>query len=183
VHLQPPWLNTPIVSEETHLPMIESLMLRGARGELITHRWFQSIRQQNANSFALITFGTAVVLTLSFQLMTARATTPGLVLVLMVTYPLWLILGYLYIALGTKLAHHFLQWGICMGGILVSLVGVWGAVSVMDVDRSVDQWLGMQVAPTGLIIFELVFDIAMAVLFAYLGLLVHRGIAGLSRGR
>jgi hypothetical protein len=37
---------------------------------------------------------------------------------------MWITVGFFYIALGAKLAHDFLLWGICLAGALIGLYGI-----------------------------------------------------------
>jgi hypothetical protein len=166
---------TPDMGDQEKLSIIERLMLRGARGELIRQPWFQSIRQGNADLFVRVAFGAAIVITLVLEFGLSSISMTGMAFEVVVWYPLWLALGYFYIAVGTKLAQRFL-FGICVVGVLVSLTSVWGAFSALSYAHSVQQWLGVQVVPMGLIIFRLLFDLAMAAVFGYLGVLVYRGI-------
>jgi hypothetical protein len=166
--------------DEQKLSLIEKLMLRGARGELIQQPWFQSIRQENADLVVRVAFGVAILITLVLEFGMASISLTSMAFEVVVWYPLWLALGYLYIAVGTKLAHRFLL-GVCVAGVLVSLSSVWGALSALSYAHSVEPWLGVPVVPVGLIIFRLLFDLAMLGLFGYLGVLVYRGTKRLGR--
>jgi hypothetical protein len=152
-------------------------MLRGARGELIRQPWFQSIRRENADTFVFVTFGVALVITLALQFGISSITMTTVVFAILVRYPMWIAVGFFYIALGTKLAHHFLLWGNLLGGRpdwTVRRLGI--SSGHRSGGENLEQLLGVQVAPMGMLIFWLVFNVAMAALFGYVGVMVYRGM-------
>src|ERR1700733_3846382 len=82
---------------------IDRLLVRGANGELLRQPWFDSIRAQSADNFVFLSYGGAFV----FGLILALATSSTVVKLLLCV--LWASLGYLYIALSTRLARQFLE--------------------------------------------------------------------------
>jgi hypothetical protein len=164
-----------VMGNEQQMSIIEKLMLRGARGELIRQHWFQSIRRDNPDRFVFGSFCAVIVVTLVLQFAMSSVSITSLGFEVVVRYPLLVALGYCYIALGTKLAHKFLLWGICLAAVAGALLGVLGTLSAMSTTHNVDRLLGVYVVPMGLIVFTLVFDLAMAAVFGYLGVMVYRG--------
>jgi hypothetical protein len=153
-------------------------MLRGTRGEVLPQPWFQKLRANSADMFVFVSYPAAFVITIMFSMLTSRTTPQPFVW--FVEYGIWFTMGFLYLALGTKLAHQFLLWGICLVGVLVSLLGVWGAVSVLSLDSGLSNLLGVSMAPTGLYVFELLLSVGAAAAFGYAGVQVHRGMAHIS---
>jgi len=86
------------------------------------------------------------------------------------------VLAYLCLALGTKLAHRFLFWG-CLGSVVGSLLGAMLVLPVLFVVTGVERSVGIDdVASTIMLIALLVYCLATAVVYAYLAVLVHRGM-------
>ena len=63
-----------------------------------------------------------------------------------------------------------------MAGALIGLYGVWASLRTIDLADNLEQLLGVQVAPMGMLISWLVFNVAMAALFGYVGVMVYRGM-------
>ena len=171
---------TPQTGNEKKLSFIERLMLRGARGELIRQPWFEAIRRDNADMFVYVSFSVALLIVLVLQFAVSSITMTGVIFMILVRYPVWIALGYAYIALGTKLAHRFLL-GTCVVGVVVSVFGVFGAVSAMSTAHSLNQLLGVEAVPMGLLVFVLLFTAAVGALYGYVGLMVYRGIKRVGR--
>ncbi|WP_196808324.1 tetraspanin family protein [Mycobacterium sp. URHD0025] len=150
---------------------IAQLMSRGIRGELIRQPWFQKWRQtpQQADQFVYITYAAGIVLALLFGLMGAV----GTILALGVGIGLC----YLYFALGTKKAHQFIAYGICVVGVVLALLSILFTVAAL-VDLSSLRY------STGGIMLALLFSLGVTVLagaiLAYIGIQVHRGIQRMS---
>ena len=98
---------------------------------------------------------------------------------LAVRYPMWIAVAFFYIALGTKLAHHFLLWGNLLGGRPDWALRRLGFSSGHRFGgQNLEQLLGVQVAPMGMLIFWLVFNVAIAALFGYVGSVPRHEAAG-----
>ncbi len=147
------------------------LMERGLRGELLQQAWFQRFRHQSPDPFVLISYGAGVFVTILVML------TPSAILSTLVVDALWLAIGYLYLAVGTRLAHQFLEFGICVAGTVVLAAQIWAFLVAIDTTA---QYLPAYVEPRGVLVVKLILDIAAAALLVYVGAQVHRGIARLT---
>ena len=143
---------------------IDRLLMRGANGELLRQPWFDSIRAQSADNFVYFSYGGAFLLSLILALATSSALTNLLLCVL------WAGLGYLYIALSTRLSRQFLEYGICLVGVIVSVIGVLAAMSVMTTGGLVPGYP----SAVGAAVFELLLSVATGFLFGVVGLRVHQ---------
>jgi sterol desaturase/sphingolipid hydroxylase (fatty acid hydroxylase superfamily) len=92
------------------------------------------------------------------------------------------VLIFLYIALGTKLAHKFILM-MCVIGAVVSLWGAFAFFSLMSLAGGANRLLGEEVVPTGWIAVPLVIYLVMVVVYGWLGVLVHRGMRRLDGHR
>jgi hypothetical protein len=170
------------IANGKRLSWVERLMLRGIRGELLQQPWFQSMRQQNPQQLVIVSMLGVLLLMLMLQLI---GTGTGIVSIVeeLIFDALEVTLAYLLLAVGTKLAHRCLFWS-CVGGVVASLYGVMLAISgiliVRSVDRLVQPFVGPDVASTGILTVWLVYCLATAVVFAYLAVLVYRGIKRLA---
>jgi hypothetical protein len=90
-------------------------MYRGIRGELIRQPWFVNFRRQSPDQFVYVTYGVGLLLSLVLGLM------PG-VIGTIITDLIWAGLIYLYFALGTKLGHQFIAYGISAVGAMLALL-------------------------------------------------------------
>lgn len=150
--------------------MVSRLMERGIRGELFRQPWFHDIRGRSPDPFVYSTYAGGVVLSLLLELMI-----PSLLLSTVLTAALWLAIGYLYFAVGTKLAHLFLQFGICAVGALVMLWRVWTVVTILSVSEGFGGFYGAA-DPAALLLLDLLLNAAGAAALIYLALQIHRGI-------
>ena len=163
-------------ANDAAMSFMARLLLRGMRGELIRQDWFQNVRRQNADKFVLGTFGAAVIIVLALQFGIEPGGWGSLIAAVVLKYPVWIALGFIYVAVGTKLSHQFLLWGVCLGGALVAVWSVFSTLRAMRAAHAVNSMLGVQVIPTGYLIFMLIVHAVMAVVFGYLGVLVYRAI-------
>lgn len=175
----------PSATDHSELPFVEKLLVRGTRGELIREPWFKTIREQHPDEFV---FGSTIVVALFSTLMTGvfSAGTVGTIIWHVLFASLWLGWGYLLTALGTKRAHQFVQWVVCVGGAAGGLLGAWISFTGLEFLHRVDRFaesLGVPPAPTGLLVADMVLSLAVAALFGYLGLLVYRGLRRLATVR
>jgi hypothetical protein len=115
------------------------------------------------------TFCAAVIAILVMQLGVTPGSWNALVFLVLMRYPVWVGLGYVYLAVGTKLGHQFLVWGICLGGALFAVWSAFSTVTAIRLAHSVNALLGVQVLPEGQMIFLLAVHLTMAALFAYVG--------------
>lgn len=165
----------------------QRLMARGARGELIRAPGFRNALGHNPDNFVFVLYGGAFLLTLLLNFLTPSGWvgsgtyyTSSFFVGLLISV-LWLGVAYVLLAVGTRVAHQFVAFGIGLVGALVSLAGAWGAGSALSVNRQFAAILGTSLAPSGLLVFSLIVNLGFAGLFGYLGLQVQQGIARFSR--
>jgi hypothetical protein len=154
---------------------VTRLVERGIRGELFRQPWFHQLRATQPDTFVFVSFGVGVVLSMLLSLIgsTFFAT--------VLTDAVWVALAYLYFALGTKVAHQWLLWGVCVVGGVVTLVRIWSTFTLLSLDQSLARLMGRHVEPTGLLVLELLLDVAVGGLLIYVGIQLHREIGKLSR--
>lgn len=147
---------------------ITRLMSRGIRGELIRQPWFLNFRHQSADQFVYVTYGVGLLLAIVFALL------PG-VIGTIITDLVWAGLIYLYFALGTKLAHQFIAYGICgVGAALALLSALYTGATFVDL-------ASLHFAGTAvLLLISLAVTAVSGVALAYIGVQVHSGIQRLS---
>ncbi|UXA19082.1 hypothetical protein [Mycobacterium sp. SMC-4] len=149
---------------------VQRLMQRGVRGELIRQPWFQDLRQKNPDPSVYVSYAAAVLISLMMLII------PSSFVITVFTTSLWVGVGFLYLALGTKLAHQFLLFGVCLVGALVMST------------RVLFSTLALSAGPRGYIrydsaaelMFVLLINLAGVAAFVYVGVQVHRGIQQLS---
>ncbi|HRD11324.1 MAG TPA: hypothetical protein PLI79_05645 [Mycobacterium sp.] len=149
------------------------LMERGVRGELLPQPWFHNFRGRSPDTFVFVTFGGGVFLSLLFALI------PSTFFSTVIVLALWAVIGYLYFALGTRLAHQFLEFGICLTGAVVMVGRVLTTLWALTVTRGLAPYFGFDPAP--LLVLVLLIDVAAVALLVYVGLQVNRGIQKLSQ--
>jgi hypothetical protein len=159
----------------TKIAFVTRLVERGVRGELFRQPWFHNLRATQPDTFVYVSFGVAVVMSVLLSII------PSNFLATALTDALWLGLAYLYFAMGTKLAHQFLLWGICVAGGVVMLLRIWSTISLLSIDASLMRYTGRYLEPTGLLVVLLLLDLASVVLLGLVGMQLHREIAKLSR--
>jgi hypothetical protein len=143
---------------------IDRLLVRGANGELLRQPWLDSIRTQSADTFVLGSYGAAFV----FGLILALAASSPLVMFLLCV--LWAGLGYLYIALSTRLARQFLEYGICLVGGIAAIFGILAALSALVAGGPVPGY-----APAvGGALSQLLLSVAAGFLFGVVKFRVHQ---------
>ncbi|MBN3458860.1 hypothetical protein JNN96_33015 [Mycobacterium sp. DSM 3803] len=151
---------------------IQRLMQRGVRGELIRQPWFHDLRQRNADPFVYGSFALGVVVSLVLSVI------PSSFVVTVLTTSLWIGIGFLYFALGTKLAHQFTLFGICLvGGLVMSARALF---SMVVLSSGVGRYYGYRYESVPELMFVLLINLAGVAAFAYIGIQVHRGIQQLS---
>jgi hypothetical protein len=183
---QPPsWHGAPVPRVPAGNPksFVDRLMLRGIRGELVRWPSFQSIRRDNPDVFLYVSFGVACLLSFVLPQFTPTfGTMAGATLIQLMGFTIQFVLIYLYIALGTKLAHKFILM-MCVIGAVVSLWGAFAFFSLMSLAGGANRLLGEEVVPTGWIAVPLVIYLVMVVVYGWLGVLVHRGMRRLDGHR
>jgi len=147
--------------------LISKLMYRGIRGELIRQPWFVNFRQQSPDQFVYITYGIGVFLALVLSLIGAVGT--------VITDLIFAGLIYLYFALGTKLAHQFVAYGICGVGAVLALLSALYAVATFF-DLASLHLAGYAIT----LLFSLAVTVVSGLVLAYIGFQVYRGIQRLS---
>jgi hypothetical protein len=151
---------------------IQRLMQRGVRGELFRQSWFHDFRQRNPDPFVYISFAIGVVISLLLLLI------PSSFVITVLSMALWGAIGYLYFALGTKLAHQFTLFGICLVGGLVMLARVLSAMVALSL-RTGSYYGGFYESAVELM-FVLLINLAGAAACVYVGIQVYRGIQQMS---
>jgi hypothetical protein len=151
--------------------LIERLMGRGIRGELIRAPWFLNFRHQSPDQFVYLTYGVGLLLAIVFSLL------PGVVATI-ITDLIWAGLIYTYFALGTKLAHQFVAYGVgAVGAVLALLSALYTGATFVDL-------ASMNFAGTAvLMLISLGAEVISAAVLAYIGLQVHHGIQRLCSPR
>jgi hypothetical protein len=162
----------PVAPKDT---FVTRLVERGIRGELFRQPWFHNLRATQPDTFVYVSYGVGVLVTVLLSLI------PSTFVATLLTDALWATVAYLYFALGTKLAHQFLLWGICVVGGIVMLMQLWSVVSLMSIDASLLRYTGRFVEPTALLALDLVLDVAGGLLLGFVGVQVHREMTKLSR--
>lgn len=149
------------------------LMQRGVRGELLRQAWFHDLRHRNPDPFVYISFGVGVVL--SFMLFVI----PSSFVVTVLSTSLWVGIGYLYFALGTRLAHQFLLFGICLVGGLV--MAARALSSMVALSASNGRYYGFRYESVAELMFVLLINLVGVAAAVYIGIQVHRGIQQMSQ--
>jgi hypothetical protein len=147
--------------------LISKLMYRGIRGELIRQPWFVNFRQQSPDQFVYITYGIGVFLALLMGMLGVVGT--------VITDVIFAGLIYLYFALGTKLAHQFVAYGICGVGAVLALLSALYAVATFF-DLASLHLAGYAIT----LLFSLAVTVVSGLVLAYIGFQVYRGIQRLS---
>lgn len=154
--------------------VVTRLLDRGMRGELIQQPWFQKFRAESPDQFVYISYGGGLFVSIVLTLI------PSMFVSTVLSDLLWLAIGYLYLALGTKLAHQFLVFGICLVGTLVMLWRSLSAVTTVAINNSLSLLMGISVDPTALLLLDLLMNLAGAAFLVYVGLQLHRKMQQLS---
>lgn len=148
--------------------LISKLMYRGIRGELIRAPWFVNFRQQSPDQFVYVTYGIGLFVALVMSLL------PGFVGTL-ITDVIFAGLIYVYFALGTKLAHQFVAYGICgVGAVLALLRALYNVATFFDL-------ASLHLAGYAIgVLLSLAVTVISGLVLAYIGFQVYRGIQRLS---
>jgi hypothetical protein len=154
-------------------------MLRGVRGELIQQPWFQSMRLQNPRELLIGSLFGGILITFMLGFI-GSGTGISSFFIDLVSDAIWIALCYVCLAVGTKLAHGLLFWG-CVGGVIGSLIGTMIVVPALLLVGGIYGTLGIAGAPMVLLFALMVYGVVMAVVYAYLAVLVHRGRKQLAR--
>jgi hypothetical protein len=105
---------------------------------------------------------------------------PSIFATTILTDVLWIAVAYLYFALGTKLAHQFLLFGVCLVGGLVMLWRAGSSLLNLSTHESLPLLYPASDDPTALLLLDLLLNVAGAALLGYIGLQLHQGIQRLS---
>ncbi|OBJ70936.1 hypothetical protein [Mycobacterium sp. 1274756.6] len=174
----PPQPSTFTTGSGRRMSFIEQLIAQGMRGELIAQPWFQSLRQDNPNAVLGVTLGSVGLLSVALPGTSLMTFSVIAVIGRLVTVGLWLVFGYVALALGTPRAHRLLHWASILAAVAWSLC-VAVSVSALEFfehwNHVAREW-GTPTQSIGLIVFDLLLNVATAVLFGYLAVAVHRGL-------
>lgn len=146
-------------------------MERGVQGLLIRQPTFQDQRQRNPDPLVYISYGVGFVVTVLLSLI------PSSFVVTVLTLMLWAGIGYLYLAVGTKLAHQFVLFGICLVGGLVMLLRAIGAITALSSGRLYYAYF----EPPVVLVLTLLISLAGIAALVYIGIHVTRGIQRMSQ--
>lgn len=149
---------------------VTRLMDRGVKGALITQPWFLAQRQRNADLFVYISYGIGVFVSIVVSFI------PSSFVVTVFTAAIWAGLGIVYFAIGTKLAHQFILFGICLVGGLVMALRVLLTIAALSASR----WYGSYYEPPIVQVMVLLISLAVGAALVYIGIQVHRGIQRMS---
>lgn len=153
---------------------VQRLMESGVRGELIRQPWFQNLRSRSADPFVISVYVGGIVLSIILGLI------PGMLVPTVLQTALWAAIGYVFFAVGTKVAHQFILFGICLVGALMMVGSVLSTLSIMSVGRGIFGYWGAYLEPVAFLVLSLLWCAAVAAFLIYVGLQVHRGIQRLS---
>ncbi|MCV7044741.1 hypothetical protein H7J08_08635 [Mycobacterium frederiksbergense] len=149
------------------------LMQRGVRGELLRQPWFHDLRHRNPDPFVYISFAVGVVFSLMLFVI------PSSFVVTVLSTSLWAGIGYLYFALGTRLAHQFLLFGICLVGGLVMAARALSSMVALSVSSG--RYYGFRYESVAELMFVLLINLVGVAAVVYIGIQVHRGIQKMSQ--
>ncbi|ORM37147.1 DUF4190 domain-containing protein [Williamsia sp. 1135] len=153
---------------------VERLMFRGMGGDLIRGPGFAHLRATQADIFVCFSYAAVFVVSIILILTTSSF---ALTLIL---YGLWTLLGYVFIALGTKLAHNFATWGIALVATLMSLGGVWGSIARLSTDRVAERWTGEHIESPVVLALQLLIFVALVAGYGYLTVVMGRFVGRMS---
>lgn len=154
--------------------VVEQWMFRGMGGDLIRGPRFAQFRATQADIFVFFSYAAVFVVSIILNL-----TTTTFVLTLFL-YVLWTAFGYVFIALGTKLAHNFATWGIALVAAVLSLGGVWGSIVRLSADQTVDRLTGEHIDNPGVLAVQLIIYVALAAAYGYLTFVMARFVNRMS---
>ena len=154
---------------------VTRLMTRGVQGSLLAQPWFQDLRQRNADPAVYASFGIGVFVSIVLNFI------PSSFVVTVLTGVLWAGIGFMYFALGTRLAHQFIEFGICLVGGLVMLARVLSAIIGLAASGSRYYGYGQYAEPAVVLMMVMLINLAGAGGLAYIGVQVHRGIQRMSQ--
>lgn len=146
---------------------VTRLVEKGVRGELLRQPWFFQLRATQPDVVVFVSFAVAFVLSGLLFLISSNFVAD------LLTIGLWTGVAYLYFALGTRLSHQFLLWGISLAGG-ISMLG--RVIRLLISGQS--RWWG---DPLPVYVLNVLMDIAVAGALVYLGIQMQREIAKLSR--
>lgn len=149
---------------------VTRLMDRGVQGGLVRQPWFQEQRQRNPEPLVYITYGVAVFTSIVLWFI------PSSFVVTVFTAALWAGVGYLFFAIGTKLAHQFILFGICLAGGLVAALRVLFTITALSASRLYSAYY----EPAIVLVLVLLINMAVGAGLVYVGVNVHRGIQRMS---
>lgn len=161
---------------------VKRLMERGVRGELIRQPWFQSMRANSADTFVIATYGGGFVISIMLWTIYFMPPWPGLFVPTLLNVAWWGLIGYFFFAVGSKLAHRFIMFGICLVGGLVMILGVfsrlWTVFGLLTLSEYLhpDFYVPMLISA----VLSLLLCAAVAGFLIYVGLQVYQGVQRLS---
>lgn len=159
----------------------ESTLAAGTRAELLsTWRIVQAGRSNDAG----IVIGLYAAATLISLVVSAFSYSSGGALVLdVVLYAAWAGLAYVFIAIGTKLAHNMATWGIALVGSILAILKVIGAIvgaATVNTANEIFDGTDLEVPGTGTYIFRMFVYAIIAAVCLYAVIKMHRAMQSLA---
>lgn len=158
----------------TRESFVQRLMERGVRGELIRQPWFQNLRNHSASPLVISTYAGAFVVSVILGII------PGVFFPTLLNAGLWGLVGFLFFAVGTKLAHQFIMFGICLVGALKMALQTLSILYTLAAGRGLFGYWVSYFEPMAFLILSLLLSTAIAGFLIYVGLQVNKGVQRLS---
>ncbi|MBA4021682.1 MAG: hypothetical protein C0482_04905 [Gordonia sp.] len=153
---------------------VERLMFRGMSGDLIRGPGFAHLRATQADIFVCFSYAAVFVVSVILNLTTSSFA------ITLILYGLWSLLGYVFIALGTRLAHNFATWGIALVATLMSLGGVWGSIARLSTDQAAKRWTGEHLESPVVLALQLLIFVALVAAYGFITVVMARFVVRMS---
>jgi hypothetical protein len=106
---------------------VEATMMAGMRGELLRHHPLVEAARKNDAPFVIGIYGGATVVSLLLSVFLMDPTVTLVVDLLM--FAAWGAIGYLFVAIGTRLSHNMATWGITLVASIIAVSKLFGNLS------------------------------------------------------
>ncbi len=165
-------------------------MWRGMLGELIRWPWFESMRRENPEVLVYAVCGIVTLLSILLPFKSAFGTMADIVFYLVLRAVIWSAAIYLYLAVGTKLAHTLIVV-VCGIDAVIALWGAYTFYSILSLVEQAEQALGpfgalvpqTEVVSSTWIVFLITAYLVMSLISAVFAVLVYQGMKRLDRRR
>lgn len=148
---------------------VAGLMQRGCRGELLGDVPFVPILRKNS-SVLISAYVAAAFLTLILSVSFSGRSTASVIVTVAICL-LWVGVGYIFVAVGTKLAHSIATWGVALAMALISAAGVLSNIAGLAMIQSTNAMFantGFTLPGTGALIAKTVVSAVACVAAVYL---------------